>query len=205
MEFCKQSLKIIAAALIAGSIISSCGGGDSDDPYAPREISKEHEGLSLSELKSIASDISYYEIIGHPGIGTFFDMNNPKISENIEKHTGTLIYSQGFIHQIFSSEDESRRSVWFCPKVEYTSEKSTKEEFNCREALFLLYDLDRGPSLSVGDVVELAGIVTGAQKRGKVSSGPAGSRKTYNYHPAVSVIKANYLGVSDWDGHQNLS
>ena len=97
MEFCKQSLKIIAAAFIAGSIISACGRGGSDDSYAPREISKEHEGLSLSKLKSIASDISYYEIIGHPGIGTFFDMNNPKISENITIPYFLLMLDTGFV------------------------------------------------------------------------------------------------------------
>ncbi|RTZ82472.1 MAG: hypothetical protein DSY96_09785, partial [SAR324 cluster bacterium] len=80
---------IIVSGFIVGLLLSGCGGG-SDDPYTPREISKEHQGLSLSELKSMASDISYYELIGHPGEGIVFDVSNRRLIENVEKHDGTL-------------------------------------------------------------------------------------------------------------------
>ena len=200
---------IVFICLIVGLLLSACGGG-SDDPYAPSEISKEHQGLSLSELKSMASDISYNELIGHPGEGIFFDLQNPRIIENIEMHNGTLIHSEGFVEAIYPSEDKSRLTVWICPKSELTdasvygrkdapsADEESVEEFNCRESLFLLYDLNRGPNLSEGDVMEFAGTIVGGQKKTSRLD-MAGSGSSKGYHPKVSVIKAVNLGVSDWE------
>ena len=86
-----MKISIIAASfLIIGLLLSACGGGGDDDPYAPSEISKEHEGLSLSELESIASDISYYELLGHPGEGIFFDVSNRSIIDMVYITFGRL-------------------------------------------------------------------------------------------------------------------
>ena len=206
-----EYLKVLFSVLIMSLILSACGGG-SDDPYAPSEISKEHQGLSLSELESMASDISYNELIDHPGEGVFFDITNPKLMENIEKHTGTLIYSQGFIEVVYPSKDKSRVTIWLCPKSEYTDDSEDKdpslislfdvEEFNCRESVFLLYDVNRGPALTKGDVVEVAGVIVGGQKketnRGSQDRVLAIGNST-TYHPKVSVIKVERLGVSEWE------
>ena len=202
MNIYRKSLKFMVGALIAGVIVSACGGG-SDDPYAPSEISKEHQGLSVSELKAIASDISYKELIGHPGEGIFFDITNPKLMENIEKHTGTLTYSQGFVEVVYPSKDKSRVTIWLCPQSENTdaSEDDDVEEFNCREAVFLLYGVNRGPALTKADVVEVAGVIVGGQKK-ETNRGSQDrvlfTGNSTTYHPKVSVIKAERLGVSDW-------
>ena len=167
----------MVGALIAGVVISACGGG-SDDPYAPSEISKEHQGLSVSELKAIASDISYKELIGHPGEGIFFDVRNRSIIDNVEKHDGTLIYWEGFIEVVFPSKDKSRETIWLCPTMEQPPDESsvvivrvaqtTDDRFNCKESLFLLYDVNRGPALTKGDVVQVAGVIVGGQKKSTV-------------------------------------
>ena len=209
MRFWKNSLKIIAGTLIVGSMISSCGGGS--DLYAPRDISKEHEGLSLSELKSIASDISYYELIGHPGEGIFFDVSNISIIDNLEKHDGMLIYWEGFIEAVFPSKDKSRVTIWLCPTMEEPPDESsvvivrvaqtTDDRFNCKESLFLLYELNRGPTLTKGDVVEVAGVIVGGQKKG-TTIGSNLDNRSISYHPTVSVIKVERVGVSEWQPRQ---
>ena len=201
---------ILFSALIIGAALSACGGGESDDPYAPKEILKEHQGLTLSQLKSMSSDITYDELIGHPGKGMFFDPSNPKLIGNIEKHNGTLLYSEGFVEVIFPSSDTSRITVWVCPKSEYTdasqygrkdapsAEEDEVEEFNCREAAFLLYNLSRGPNLTRGDVIGFSGIVAGGQvKTSKADMAGRGGFRSY--HPKVSVTKAVSLGVTDWE------
>ena len=211
MGLCRQVLKIIVTTLIAGLIISACGSGESDDPYAPREISKEHEGLSLSELEAIASDISYNELIGHPGEGIFFDVRNRSIIDNVEKHDGTLIYWEGFIEVVFPSKDKSRETIWLCPTMEQPPDESsvvivrvaqtTDDRFNCKESLFLLYDVNRGPALTKGDVVQVAGVIVGGQKKSTVM-GSSLSDQSISYHPTVSVIKVKRLGVSEWQPQQ---
>lgn len=201
-------LKILVSGLVIGSVVAACGGGDDDNPYVPKEIAVEHEGLTLDELKSITSGILYNELIGHPGEGMIFDPSNPIIVENIEEHNGTLVHSEGFIEEVFPSTDPSRITAWICPKSEYTdasknrrkdapsAEDDDVEEFNCREAVFLLYYLSRGPNLARGDVLEFSGIITGGQVKSSKADGRAGAFRSY--HPKVSVIKAESLGVTDW-------
>jgi len=202
---------IVFSCLLIGLLLSGCGGGGSDDPYEPREISKEHQGLSLSELESMASDISYYELIGHPGEGIFFNVSNPTIVENVEKHDGTLVYSHGFIEVVYPSKDKSRVTMWLCPTMEGPPNESsvvivrvkqtTDDRFDCRESLFLLYYVNRGPALTKGDVVELAGVIVGGQRK-STTIGSTISDHAVSYHPSVSVIKVKRLGVSEWEPRQ---
>ena len=203
-------LMIIVSGFIVGLLLSSCGGGGGDeDKLTPQEISKEHLGLSLNELKSMASDISYNELIGHPGEGMFLDPANPRIVENVKKHTGTLIYSRGFTEVVYPSKDKSRVTIWLCPTTEEPKssivvvrvKQTTEDLFNCKESLFLLYDVNRGPALTKGDVVEVAGVVVGGQKKSTVM-GSSLSNQSISYHPTVSVIKVERLGVSEWEPQQ---
>jgi len=195
---------IVFCGLIGGLLLSGCGGGGGDeDNLTPKEILKEHQGLTLSELKSMASDISYSELIGHPGEGMFFDTRNPVIIENIEKHAGTLIYSQGIVVEIDPREDESHITAWLCPKGENTTSvnqraQSSDDSFICLQRLLLLYDVNRGPALTKGDVLEVVGIIVSGYKgtTGRVLSDVGG--RAFSYHPTVSVIKVAQLGVSEW-------
>ena len=188
-------ISTIVFGLIIGLLFAACGGSDSSDSFTPREISKEHQGLSLKQLKSMSSDITYDELSGHPGEGIFFDRNNPKIRDTIEKHIDTLLHYIGQVGLIYPSEDKSRYSLWICPKhsdePDGSSETTSDTDYNCRESVFLLYDPTRGPELSEGDVIEFAGILTSSARK-DVWSEKRGQRGhgNFSYHPTVSVIKA---------------
>ena len=188
---------IIAFVLIIGLCLSGCGGGDSNDLFTPREISKEHQGLSLNQLESMASDISYDELSGHPGKGIFFDRNNPRIKDNIEKHTDTLLHYIGQVETIYPSEDKSRFSLWVCPKYHdkpdessETGSESAVTDYDCSESVFLLYDPTRGPGLSAGDVIEFSGILTSSARKEVITDRSWSKSKFFTYHPTISVIKA---------------
>jgi len=184
----------IACGLIIGVVLSACGGNDSIDSFVPREISKEHQGLSLNQLESMASNITYDELSGHPGKGIFFDRNNPKINDNIEKHTGTLFHYIGQVGAIYPSEDQLRYSLWVCPvydRRDESSQTTSDTDYNCRESVFLLYDPTRGPDLSEGDVIEFAGILTSGARKEVIRDRSWSKGGLFTYHPTISVIKAD--------------
>jgi len=184
----------IVCGLIIGLVVVACGGGDSSDSFTPREISKEHQGLSLKQLKSMSSDITFDELSGHPGEGIFFDRNNPQIKDNIEEHIDTLLYYVGQVGSIYPSEDKSRYSLWICPKhsdqPDELSEATSDTDYNCRESVFLLYDPTRGPELSEGDVIEIAGILASSARKEVIKDRSWSKSGIFTYHPTISVIKA---------------
>ena len=188
-------ISTIVGGLIIGLVVVACGGGDSSDRFAPRAISEEHQGLSLKQLESMSSGISFDELIGHPGEGIFFDRNNPRIKDNIEEHIDTLLHYVGQVDLIYPSQDKSRYSLWLCPKhgdeSDELSETTSDTDYNCRESVFLLYDPTRGPELSEGDVIEVVGILTSSARKDSPDEN-RGQRGhgNFSYHPTVSVIKA---------------
>ena len=187
-------ISTIVGGLIIGLVVGACGGGDSSDSFTPSEISKEHQGLSLKQLESMSSDITFDELSGHPGEGIFFDRNNPQIKDNIEEHIDTLLYYVGQVGSIYPSEDKSRYSLWICPKhrdqPDGASETTSDTDYNCRESLFLLYDPARGPELSEGDVIEIAGILTSSARKEVITDRSWSKSGIFTYHPTISVIKA---------------
>jgi hypothetical protein len=178
--------------LVAGLLIG-CGGGDDTNALAPHDIDASHQNLSVGELKAIASDKSYNELIGHPGEGIFFDVRNPSIIENVEKHNGTLVYYVGQVEEFHGTEGATTSTVWICLASEAETEDVDASEYDCSRRIFLLYDETRGPVVSEGDVIEVAGIVVGGRKmtdRRSYANAGAGSIIYYSYHPTISVIKA---------------
>ena len=192
----KLTISFLLPAVFMLLLVVACGGGDSSDSFTPREIAKEHQGLSLKQLESMSSDITYDELIGHPGEGIFFDRNNPKIKDNIEKHIDTLLHYIGQVDLIYPSEDKSRYSLWICPKhrdqPDEFSETTSDTDYNCRESVFLLYDPTRGPELSEGDVIGIAGILTSSVRKDVWGISRQRGNGIFSYHPTVSVIKAQH-------------
>jgi len=146
-------------------------------------------------LKAIASDKSYNELIGHPGEGIFFDVRNPSIRENVEQHYLTSVYYVGQVEEFHGTEGATTSTVWICLASEAEAEDVDASEYDCSRRIFLLYDQTRGPVVSEGDVIEVAGIVVGGRKmtdRRSYANAGAGSIIYYSYHPTVSVIKAEH-------------
>ena len=196
---------IVSIGLLIGVIVSGCGGNGADEnQLAPKEISKEHQGLSLNELKSMASGISYEDLIGHPGEGMFFDTRNPKIIENVEKHAGTLIYAEGILVEIDPTENESHVTAWLCPTGENTAtvnlrDQSSDEAFSCLQRMLLLYDVNSGPTLTKGGVVEVIGTIVSGYKGTTFKITGHDRSRSFSYHPTVSVIKVAQVRVSEWE------
>jgi len=189
--------KLIFPFLLAvmGGLLIGCGGGGEKNALAPHDIDAAHRNLSIDELRAIASDKSYNELIGHPGKGIFFDVRNPSIIENVEKHDGTLVYYVGQVEEFHGTEGATTSTVWICLPSEADTEAVDEFEYDCSQRIFLLYDKTRGPNVSEGDVLEVAGIVVGGRKmtdRRSYANDGAGSIIYYSYHPTVSVIKAEH-------------
>ena len=185
-----RSLLAVMAVLLIG-----CGGGDKKNALAPHDIDDSHQNLSVAELKAIASDKSYNDLIGHPGKGIFFDVRNPSIIENVEKHNGTLVHYIGQVEEFHATEGAITSTVWICLQSEEQAEEDDGSEYDCSRRIFLLYDETRGPDVAEGELIELAGIVVGGRKmtdRRSYANAGAGSIIYYSYHPTVSVIKARH-------------
>ena len=60
------------------------------------------------------------------------------------------------------------------------------------DPLFLLYDLDRGPVLKTGDIIEVTGVIVGSQKKAgpRTIGGATWLQHKVFLKPSISVIKA---------------
>jgi len=100
-------MKMLFVGLVLLGMLSACGGGDDPIVLKPYPISSEYQGLSMEELKSKSSGISYVEILGEvpqrdssgkeiaaPIKGKYVD---PAIAKNIIKHDGTLLWFKGVV------------------------------------------------------------------------------------------------------------
>ena len=191
-------MKVIFVGLVLLGILSACG-GDNPIVLKPHPISSEYQGLSMEELKSKSSDISYREILGEapqsdssskgiaaPIKGKYVD---PAIAKNIMNHEGTLLWFKGIVQKAYPSSVEGVFTLWACTlnqAIELTGQ--TNESAKCNDPLFLLYDLDRGPQLKEGDIIAVSGVIVGSRtkKPNKAEEDTVGPRLT----PTISVIKA---------------
>ena len=187
----------LMATLITASMFACGGGGSGSIVLGPQEIPTEYADLSMGDLENRSSDITHKELIGSTKQGVYKGGNNPEIIENVMNHEGTLRHMRIFLLQNNVRTHEGTFTFWFCSLeregATFSSRAGTDVRADvCVDPLFLLYNLDRGPELSKGDVIEFAGVVVGTQKK-------QGSRiegiETYALfiNPSVSVIKAELI------------
>lgn len=186
-------------SLFAATIITACGGDNGESPIsslAPRPIPSMYKDLSMDELELKSSDIDYSDILGTSNGEVYKGGDDPRIADNILKHEGTLIFTNGIIETVYPSSTEGLFTLWFC-----SSEKAVKFSSigtvpltgaQCIDPLFLLYDLTRGPELLEGDIVNVVGIVVGYRER-MTSGGVLRTLITNNFRPTISVIKAELV------------
>ena len=193
-------MNLIYSLLVATISVSvlACGGDDGGSiVLGPEEISAEYIGLSMADLANKSSDITHKNLVGSTTQGVYKGGNNPEIIENVMKHEGTLLHGRGVIEAIYPSSQAGTFTFWFCSLeregATFSSRAGTDVRADvCVDPLFLLYNLERGPELSKGNIIEFAGVVVGTQKK-------QGSRiegiETYALfiNPSVSVIKAELI------------
>ena len=190
---------VLSFILIAG-LLTACGGGSSTVVLAPKRIPSEYQGLSMEQLKLKSSDLSYQDILGNLSTGE----SDPNIADNIMKHEGSLVFFNGTIEIVYPSSEEGTFTLWFCSSPG-SAKVSSEVASQCIDPVFLLYDLDRGPKLKKGDLVDVTGIIAGTRTR--VSKQRQGSTigstarqsasitsKNIFVTPSISVIKAELLG-----------
>ena len=196
---------------IISLLIFACGGGGSV-VLGPEKIPSQYEGLSMGELAAQSSDISHQDIIGTTSEGEYTGGDNTEIAANILKHKGTLLHDIGVIETVYPSSKEGVFTLWFCSLGEgdqtlsgnvenggsFTGSADTSSD-DCDDPLFLLYDRDRGPELKTGDIIEVAGVIVGSQKKagprmmGQDNSSISGTTRLQHkvfLKPSISVIKA---------------
>ena len=202
MRRCTLVLSLILTAAMA----TACSGDSSTTVLAPKPIPSEYQGLSMEQLKSKSSDIAYSDILGISSgdVITRSNTYDSKIAENIMKHEGSLVFFNGTIEIVYPSSEEGTFTLGFCSSPG-SAKVSSEVASQCIDPVFLLYDLDRGPKLKKGDLVDVTGIIAGTRTR--VSKQRQGSTigstarqsasitsKNIFVTPSISVIKAELLG-----------
>ena len=195
---------VLSCILISG-VLTSCGGDSSTIVLAPKPIPSEYQGLSMEQLKSKSSDIAYSDILGVASgdVITRSNTYDPKIAENIMKHEGSLVFFNGTIETVYPSSEEGTFTLWFCSSPG-SAKFSSEVDSQCIDPVFLLYDLDRGPKLKKGDLVDVSGTIAGTRTRvpkrrqastiGSTARQPATiTSKNIFVTPSISVIRAELV------------
>ena len=211
--------------IIISLLIFACGGGNGGEApvvlFVPEKIPSQYKGLSMGELAAQSSDISHEDMIGTISEGEYTGTTSEgaftaeaieDITANILEHKGTLLHDIGVIETVYPSSEEGVFTLWFCSlgkgdqtlsgNVEnsgsFTGSADTSSD-DCDDPLFLLYDLDRGPELKTGDIIEVIGVIVGSQKKagprimGQDNSSISGTTRLGHkvfLKPSISVIKA---------------
>ena len=191
---------------VIGLSIFACGGGDGGAVVlGPEKIPSQYEGLSMGDLAAQSSDITHEEIIGTTSEGEYTGGDNKEIAANILKHSGTLLHDTGVIETVYPSSKEGVFTLWLCSlgegdttlsgdvenRASFTGSADTSSD-DCDDPLFLLYDLDRGPEPKTGDIIEVAGVIVGSQKKAgpRTLGGSTWLQHKVFLKPSISVIKA---------------
>jgi len=181
---------LVLISIVIAAVLTACGGGSSTVVLAPRPIPSEYQGLSMEQLKSKSSDLSYQDILGNPSTGE----SDPNIADNIMKQEGSLFFSNGIIEKVYPSSQEGVFTLWFCSSGGVAN-FSFESDSECVDPLFLLYELDRGPELKKGNLIDVSGTVVGNRTRTGTGVGGHVSESMYRFvAPSISVIKAELLG-----------
>lgn len=196
----------VICLIVVASIVVSCGGDDElANVLRPHEIPAEYVGLSIDELEEKSGGLSYRDVVGTKKDGSMYVGGIvPEISGNIELHTGKLFTVSGIIDSVFPSKEVGTFTFWLClsktkgdersgVKTRLKAAQTMKTGTDCIDPVFLLYNLDRGPEFTKGDLAKVSGIITGSrEKKGKVVDGPTTLVTAY-VTPSVSVIKADHI------------
>ena len=180
---------LVLISIAVAAVLTACGGGSSTAVLAPKPIPSEYQGLPMEQLKLKSSDLSYQDILGNPSTGE----SDPNIADNIMKHEGSLFFSNGIIEKVYPSSQEGVFTLRFCSSGGVAN-FSFETNSECVDPLFLLYDLDRGPELKKGDLIDVSGTVVGNRTRsGSGLSMPDGSQTNTFITPSISVIRAEFV------------
>ena len=199
---------VFMCLVVVASIVASCGGGDElANVLRPQEIPAEYVGDSIDVLEEKSGELSYRDIVGTKKDGSMYTGGIvPEISGNIDLHKGKLFTVSGIIDSVFPSKEAGTFTFWLClsktkgderagVKTRLKAAQTMKTGTDCIDPVFLLYNLDRGPEFTKGDLATISGIIVGSrEKNGKVVDGPTTLITAY-VTPSVSVIKAVHIEV----------
>ena len=200
--------------IIISLLIFACGGGNGGEApvvlFVPEKIPSQYKGLSMGELAAQSSDISHEDMIGTISEGEYTGTTSEgaftaeaieDITANILEYKGTLLHDIGVIETVYPSSKEGVFTLWFCSLGEGDQELKISSELrkdnDCDDPLFLLYDLDRGPELKTGDIIEVAGVIVGSQRKTAPTISWNIIWTTQGYYPTISVIKAAMTNQED--------
>ena len=182
---------LVLSLILTAAIATACSGDSSTIVLAPKPIPSEYQGLSMEQLKSKSSDIAYSDIIGISSGEVITRSNDPKIAESIMKHEGSLFFFNGTIETVYPSSEEGTFTLWFCSSAG-SAKFSSEIASQCIDPLFLLYDLDRGPKLKRGDLVDVSGTIVGTRTRSATGVEASRIKNTF-ITPSISVIRAELV------------
>ena len=182
-----KCIMVVSCLSLLAVLIGGCGGGEKENPFIPRAVSPEYEGLSVEELKVKSSGLTWADLGCRQKTIERTGEDGDCLTGHADGLTGQLIWFEGKVDKKYEGTQPGTYQIWIC------TAETGRSGVDCNDTVLLIYSLDRGPEVNAKDKVRMAGILTGSHGY-NVSFGGGGGT-TLRASPVVSVIRLELADV----------